>query len=197
MNASKHLGEKLRVLAQNKLLIFLAGSMLVVTVLNFFMLARALTYTRTIIVPMKVTRPMEFQGNDADDNTFRQTAEHIVSLAFSYSPATARTNFNDLLVYYDPDTYAKGKAELTSILDKVETAHVSSSYYPHRYVIDRKAQTIEVLGSRRVIAEDGSVPINEQKTYLLSYRMEDGKFLLRGIEEKASNLAAPATKGLK
>ena len=182
---SKHLSEKLRIVAKNKILTFACVVMAGVSVMNHFDLKEARTYQRTIIIPMKVTDKMNFQGNDADDSYYRQMAAHVAALAFTYSPVSARSNFNDILGAYDPELYDKGKKELSILLEKIEVARICSVFYPYRYVIDRKAETIELSGLRRLIAEDGSMPENMQKTYIISYHLADGKFLLRGIDEKA------------
>jgi len=182
---SKHLSEKLKILAENRILTLCCVVMAVVSVMNHYELKEARTYQRTIIVPMKVTDKMNFQGNDADDSYFRQAATHIASLAFTYSPVSARSNFNDILGIYDPELYDKGKKELSMLLEKIEVARICSVYYPYKFNIDRKAETIEMSGLRRLIAEDGSMPENMQKTYVISFHMADGKFLLRGIDEKA------------
>jgi type IV conjugative transfer system protein TraE len=188
---STHLSKTLRTMAANRLLTFVCIVMAGCSIMNHYSLKQALTYQRTILLPMKVTEKMSFQGNDADDSYFRDTAHHIASLAFTYSPATARGNFNDVLTTYDPELYAKGKKELSALLQKVEVARVCSVFYPHSFKISRATNSIEMSGLRRLIAEDGSMPENMQKTYVLKYRLADGKFMLQGIEEKAATSDTP------
>ena len=71
---------------------------------------------------------VEFAQGGPSDDYLREIGQRIVSLATTYSPHTARRQFNELLVYYAPEAYAEASARWYSLAGRIEESQVSSVF---------------------------------------------------------------------
>jgi len=172
------------VFAENRLLKFVIASLSLAVLFNSFMVYRAVRYQRVVLIPPKMTGTIEFVQGKPTDTYLRDTCRRIVNLAGTYSPATARGQFEELLTYYAPESYPVASKEWYSLAGRVEESLVSSVFYLEKITI--KKNTMEVFGLLRQFA--GDTPLeNNSKTYLIDYRIQDGRLYIVSIREKFAN----------
>jgi len=107
-----------------------------------------------------------------------------VSLATTYSPSTARKQFNELLVYYAPESYPEASTLWYSLAGRIEESQVSSVFYPQ--TLSMKDNRIEVFGDLKQYTGNTRLE-NTTRTYFLDYQIRDGRFSLLAFKEKGKS----------
>jgi conjugal transfer pilus assembly protein TraE len=110
-------------------------------------------------------------------------SRRIITLATTYSPPTARAQFEDLLYYFAPESYPDASKLWYSLAGRIEESQVSSVFYLEKIkLIDNM---IEIFGNLKQLAGDTLLE-NTSKTYLLNYRLQDGRFYVVSLKEKTA-----------
>lgn len=168
---------------ENRLLKFILIVLALAVIFNSFMVYRAVKYQRVVLIPPQMTGTVEFiQGRPTDSYT-KDLSRRIVNLAATYSPPTARMQFEGLLSYYAPEAYPEASKAWYSLASRVEESQVSSVFYLQ--TIKLGDDIIEVFGNLKQFAGDTLLE-NSSKTYLINYRLQDGKFYIVSFKEKLS-----------
>jgi len=187
MKTSIFLQKTSNLFVENRLLKFVVVVMAVAVTFNSLLVYRAVKYQRTVLIPPTMTGTVEFvQGKPTDEYT-RDLCRRIVNLAATYSPPTARAQFEELLAYYAPEVYPQASKTWYSLAGRVEESLVSSVFYLEKITLGEN--TIEAFGNLSQFA--GDTPLaTTSKTYLIEYQVRDGRFYLLSFEEKSpqSNL---------
>ena len=169
--------------AENRLLKFVTACLSMAVIVNSFMVYRAVKYQRVVLIPPKMTGTVEFVRGKPTDNYIRDMSRRIVNLAATYSPPTARAQFEELLAYYAPESYPQASNSWYSLAGRIEEAKVSTVFYLEKIQL-KKNSTIEVFGKTMQFATN--VPIeNKSTTYLINYRIDDGRFYVVSLKEKS------------
>ena len=178
---------------ENRLLKFVIVVMALAVSFNSFMVYRAVRYQRVVLIPPKMTGTIEFVQGRPTDTYLRDTCRRIVNLAGTYSPATVRGQFEELLTYYAPESYPVASKEWYSLAGRIEESQVSSVFYLEK--IKLQDNMIEIFGNLKQLAGDTLLE-NTSKTYLINYRLQDGRFYVVSFKEKsAGNLMMEGKKG--
>ena len=162
---------------------------------NSLMVYRAVKYQRVVLIPPKMTGTVEFIRGQPTDNYMRDISRRIVTLATTYSPPTARAQFEELLFYYAPESYPEASDLWYSLASRVEESQVSSVFYLEK--IKLAENTIEIFGNLKQFAGNTLLE-NTSKTYLIKYRMQDGRFYIVSLQEKSvaeNNIMLEGKKG--
>jgi len=166
---------------ENRLLKFIIMVLALTVIFNSFMVYRAVKYQRVVLIPPTMTGTVEFvQGRPTDGYT-KDLSRKIVNLAATYSPPTARIQFEELLAYYAPESYPEASKAWYSLASRVEESQVSSVFY--LLTIKLGDNDIEVFGNLKQFAGDTLLE-NSSKTYLIHYRLQDGRFYIVSFKEK-------------
>jgi conjugal transfer pilus assembly protein TraE len=128
-----------------------------------------------------MTGTVEFVQGKPTDNYLQDISRRALNLATTYSPATARAQFEDFLFYFAPESYPDASKRWYSLASRIEESMVSSVFYLEN--IKLKENTIEMFGNLRQFTNDTQLE-NTTKTYLLDYRLQDGRFYVVSFEEK-------------
>lgn len=171
------------IVAENRLLKFVVVVIGVTAIANAIMTYRALNYQRTIIVPPVLKSRIEITGDRASEEYVKAFSRYIAALSFSYSPGTAKPQFDELLALYAPEAFPEGKRVLYELADRVITTRVTSVFFMGKLYVDGEKNQIEVSGQRRQYVDDRKVE-DVTKTYLIDYRISDGRFQVVRISEK-------------
>lgn len=186
MLSKKYLNETDRIKADNRLFKFIVVVIGIVVLYNSVMLQRALNSQRTILAPSVVSAKMMISGDKADDSYIKAITRDVTNLAFNYTPATARSQFSDLVAMYEPGSYAEAKTKWYDLADTIESAkQVSSAFYVQKIAVNHESNTIEVTGIKKQYADTKEIE-NTVKTYIIEYEIKDGRFWLKneGLYEK-------------
>jgi hypothetical protein len=101
----------------------------------------------------------------------------------TYSPATARTQFSYFLRFCSPEAFPKFKVMLYSLADKVETAQVSSVFYPQKISVNRAEKALEISGLLSQWTQNQQFITNEMKKYRIRYEIRNGFFMVESFDE--------------
>jgi len=184
MRAAKFLDEKSNLTSQNRLLKFAVVALVLVEAVQGVATVRALRYQRTILVPASLNHQVEFVGDRASPEYVREFARYAVGLALNVTPATANSNFEELLTLYAPQTYGAGRKAFYAMARDIEAAKVSGVFYPLKIRPEEAKGRIEIEGHRKLYTDDLLVE-SARRTYVLRYELVDGRFQILGLVVKA------------
>lgn len=183
MKASDYLQKSSALFDENRLLKFAFVVMATAFCFNSLMVYRAVTYQRTILLPPKLSGEVEFAKGRPSERYIRDMTRTIAGLAGTWSPSTVRENFEELLYYFHPETYPQAAKRWYSLASRAEEGLVSSVFYLEKISFDD--QLIELFG--RLVQHTGDTLLEQtSRTYLVEYRLEDGRFFINAIREKGT-----------
>jgi conjugal transfer pilus assembly protein TraE len=166
---------------ENRLLKFVVGVMAVAVCFNSLMVYRAVKYQRTILIPPAMTGTVEFVQGKPTETYIKDISRRVVNLATTYSPPTARGQFEELLALYTAEAYPEAMKSWYSLAGRIEESQVSSAFYMEKLKLDEGS--IEIFGSLMQFA--GNTPLERAaKTYIVNYRIRDGRFEITEFKEK-------------
>ncbi len=173
-------------MAENRLLKLVVLVIGMTVLYNTYMVRKAMNTQRTILVPPVINTEIEIQGDKASDSYIRHFIRYTLNLAFNYTPATARKQFEELLTFYAPVTYPRAKKLFYELNDSIETAQISNIFYIQKISLDRTKRQVEITGLKRQYVQD--VKSDESyKTYLVDYVIENGRFMIMDVSEISIN----------
>ena len=181
MNTNIFLQKTSNLFVENRLLKFIIVVLALAVIFNSFMVYRAVKYQRVVLIPPKMTGTVEFVQGRPTDNYTKDLSRRIVNLAATYSPPTARMQFEELLSYYAPESYPEASKAWYSLASRVEESQVSSVFYLEKIKLGE--DDIEIFGNLKQFAGDTLLE-NTSKTYLVNYRLQDGRFYIISFKEK-------------
>lgn len=183
MNLDIFLQKSSNIFAENRLLKFVVVALGIAVVINTAGLFMALNSQRVILVPPVVNSKISVSGDKASDEYLKEFARYILSLALTYNPVNARSQFSELLAVYDPTEFQTSRKELYELADKIENTKASSAFYIQSIINDTEKRRLEVTGTKKTYMVDQKAEDN-LKVYLIEYRIENGKFILVRLYEK-------------
>lgn len=185
--------------AENRLLKLAVVVIGVVEIFNSCKIDEAMHYQRTVLVPAGLDRRVTLTGDQACEEYVRIFARQITNLAFTYNTASARGQFGELLQWFAPEQFPQAKQEFFSLADTIERTKLSSSFAITKPIeVDYEKKVLTVEGAQREWVESNFVDTSE-KTYFISYKIVDGRFMVVAIDEKkapAAGSSAAKTQAL-
>lgn len=185
MEMNKYIEQRNNLIAGNRLLKFAVVVIGLGLVLNAFITYTLSRRARTIIVPPIVNARFEVSGSKLSDEYVKLMTRYVMSLAANYNPATARSNFDELLSLFDPDSFGEGKRTFYKLADTVETAHVTGSFFIQKITVDENKRQILVEGQKRLTANEQKVEEGPE-TYVIDYGNNNGRFAITNLSRKPS-----------
>ena len=143
----------------------------------------ALNSQRVILVPPTINSKISVSGDKASDEYLKEFTRYILSLALTYNPVNARSQFSELLAVYDPAEFQASRKELYELADKIENTKASSAFYIHSIINDTEKRRLEVTGTKKTYMVDQKAE-DVLKVYIIEYRFDNGKFILVRLYEK-------------
>ncbi len=173
------------VMAENRLLKFVVVVIGVATIINSVMIQYAFNAQRVILIPPGLDSKVETRGYELSDNYIKTMTQYVQSLAFTYTPANARKQFDSLLALYAADSYPSAQRTFYDLASKIEMANITGSFYMDpKIVLDQTNKTIEISGISRKYKDTILVSDSNNTHYVIAYRVIDGKFQLVSVKEK-------------
>ena len=183
MNLDLYLQKSSNIFAENRLLKFVVVALGLAVALNTAGLFMALNTQRVILVPPIINSRISVSGDKASDEYLKEFTRYIMNLALTYNPVNARAQFSELLALYDPAEFQVSRKELYELANKIENTKASSAFYIHAIVNDTGKRRLEVTGAKRTYMVDQKAE-DTIKVYLIDYRFDNGKFVLKRLYEK-------------
>ncbi len=182
MEIKTYIGKMDNVVAENRLLKFVVCVIGLASAISTIMAYKALTYTKTIILPPVVDRKIEITGNDANDDYFKMYAKYTMTLLANYTPATFTDQGRDLLNMCSPGFYPSMDTKIKEMSDGVNKLEITSVFHPTRIVIDRNQKTLTITGKREQTAK-GTLVEQGVKIYIVTYTFDNGRFYITDLAE--------------
>ena len=191
MRISYYLQKSSSLFDENRLLKFCLVCLTIAFCYNSLQVHRAVNYQRTILIPPKLTSEIEFIHGKPNEKYIRDISRTIANLAATWSPATVRESFEELLYYFAPESFPQASDRWYSLASRAEEGLVSSSFYLEK--INLTDSEIELFG--QLVQYTGNTPLeNTTRTYLVKYRINQGRFYVLSIQEKAKKIETAQEK---
>jgi len=168
---------------ENRLLKYAGAFIGIGFIANTIVTIYALEHQTTILIPPVINTKLEIVGNSASEEYIRVFGRYAMWLGLNYSPATARSQFSELLTMFAPEKYAEVRKAFYGLADTVEMGHVSSVFHITGIRIDRVRNEMEIHGLRRQYANDQLLE-EKERVYMIEYRVTDGRFLIGKLYEQ-------------
>lgn len=175
-----------RLLHQNRLLGLALIVMLVWNLATFGMLSHIQSRTQVVVVPIGSDDGMQVGHNRASERYLRRMARYVVSQLGTYSAATARDQLFELLDLFPPDAMGNVQSSFERLASEIERYPSISSAV--RWSGDEPLKSdgsmiqVQVRKARLV---NGSETESKTVHYCMSYRVEETRFYLLNVVEKA------------
>ncbi len=183
MELKKYMSEKDNLKAANRLLKFFVIVIGGATILNIFFTSNLVKNQKIIFIPPNISSQAFIATSDASDEYLVAIARYIGTLAFTYSPATARSQFDSLLKLFSPEVIPENKKIWYDLADRVEAGNISSAFYITKIEIFREKRELYLTGNLNQWTQDKNFITNEPRRYIISYRIDNGLFSINDIKE--------------
>ncbi|MDD5233849.1 MAG: type IV conjugative transfer system protein TraE [Syntrophales bacterium] len=178
-----------KALEDNRILKFVVLVYGFAVVFNSFMIYRALHYQKVVLIPPGLDRKATVSGNNLDDAYVSAFARYVAGLAFSYTPASAKKQFEELLTLFAPEAYPEGKRTFYVLGEKIVETRSSSAFYVDRIEINPEKNRLEVFGMKKLYIDDRKIE-DSAKTYWIEFKVNNGRFAVVSISEALKETAA-------
>ncbi len=183
MNFKNYQNAVSNVYAKNRLYKFGILVALVIVAINTVITTKAVNSRVTVIVPPGLTEKAEIQNETASDAYIKQMVRYIIPLRTTFTRLTARSQFDELLTIYAPESYPEAKGIYYDLADTIENSgDVTSIYILHKLELYSNQPIVEVRGMRRLYIEDKKAE-EVRMTYKITYKINGGTFYIVNIEE--------------
>ena len=143
---------------------------------------QAMKYQKTIIIPAGYDRRVVISGDNVSEDYVRMFTRNICNLAFNYSYSQARTQFGELLSYYDAEAFPAAKEMFSGLATTIETTKTGSTFVIYEPKVDAQKGIVSVKGVQKIYIDSAFVD-TQQKTYLIAYKVVDGQFKVLSITD--------------
>lgn len=190
MLLERYLQIKDNLFAENRLLKFVTVVLVIGFVWNSYKLNDTKDKVRTVVVPPVINSKVEISGSWTTDSYVKEYVRYMGALLWNYSPGTARVQFGEMLASWHPSVFEGAKGRLYILADQIEQTKAASVFYISKIEHNPERKLIEVSGNRQLTQQNHELE-NGTKTYLVFYKVENGRFWVVSVEDKN---AAATTK---
>lgn len=185
MFLNRYLQKASNLFAENRLLKFAVVVLSIGFVWCAYKLEDTKDKVRTIVVPPVLNSKVEISGSWTTDSYVKEYMRYMGALLWNYSPGTARIQFSELLVSWHPSVFDQAKNRLYILADQIEQTKTVSVFFINKIEHNPERMVIEVTGNRRLTQQDQHIE-DLTKTYLVNYKVENGRFWIVGVEDKTA-----------
>ena len=188
-------------LAENALLKFAVVAIVVSQFWLSYKANNALRYQRTVLVPANLDTRVIITSEYASVEYIKGFARTVTNMAFTYTSTGARSQFGELLQWYTPEGFLAAKGMLYSLADTIEATKTSSVFLLNNNIkVDVATNKMYVTGTQRIWVENAFID-TQAKTYVITYKIVDGRFfvvsLLEDISKQPESAAAVVNEPVK
>lgn len=109
-------------------------------------IALALKSERTILMPLEIKKPMQFQGNTVSKEYLEELGIYFSKLLLDITPSSFPHNHEQILKYASPEIYGALKKQLMNDGAQYTKLQLSTHFYPTQITVQPKALEAEVKG---------------------------------------------------
>ena len=161
---------------ENRLLKFVVLVLASVQIFTWYRLEQSAKVQQTIVMPpVAVGERMIFEGSKVDFGYLRMYGKYLAGLAFTYTPATAERQFNELLASATPDSFDHLKTILNRQRKVIERERIVSVF---------AIQDMSFGGNAIILKGMQQIGKSEPESmeYVIGYRIKNGRFGLTELK---------------
>lgn len=187
MRADKYLQKTSNIFRENLLLKTVVTVLAAGFIVMSWLTHRTMKNQMTVVIPAGMTEKVKVGLNLAGEVYLNRMARYIAGLFLSYTPSSARIQFEQILADVHPRVYNHMRSTLYDLADRIEMADVTTVFFPEEILYHEKNdEKIIELGGYRVQYKHGKAIDNTKTAYYITYLMESGRFYILDIAEKAA-----------
>lgn len=177
MDYQGYLNKTSSIWAENKLLKFVVVAIGVMVFWNTLQIQNSFDSQKTILIPPNLRTPLEITGNQASESTLDAYSRYIIPIIGTFTPSTARKQFDLLLTFFYPDAYDEAKIQLYDLADRIELTLVSNSFQIEKIISSPNQHLLEIHGTNTQFSS-ATIIGSEKRIYAIKYKIIDGTFYL-------------------
>ena len=183
MRYNVFLNRTANLVGENRLLKFAIVVIALSNVIFGFLTFRAVSYQKVVLIPLSLKNPVELTGDHLSESYILEMARMIFDLAFNYSPATVKSQYELLLTMWDPETYSKYRRKFSALEDEAQIGKLVSVFIPQSIQHDPKRHIIRATGKRVLLLEGEKVAESKAAEFAFTYRIRAGRLFVRDLGE--------------
>lgn len=183
MTVMRYLSKMSNLFAENRLLKFVIVALAAMQVFTLYYVNSMVASQKVVIIPPGLDEKAIIEQNSVSEAYVKAFTRYVVGLALNYSHVNVRSQFDELLLLYEPEAMAITKDEFYSIADEVENSKVTSIFHIQKITLDPNTKEITIKGIKRQYVEEEKI-VDKSATYLIDYIVRRGEFLIKEIKEK-------------
>lgn len=174
--------------AENRLLKMGFVCVLAITIINWYDNKSARDEIRTLIIPAGSGGNIEIGYGTASNDYLINMARLIIHLSGDYTASTARTQFEELLKLFAPETMGEAQKRFMDEAKEIErfSSVASTVYWAGDNAMQVTANTITVRAVK-VRYINGNAVRSENMKYKIAYVIRAGRFYILSFEEALEN----------
>lgn len=173
MNYTDYMNKTSALWAENKLLKFVVVSIGVMVFWNTLQIQKSFDSQKTILIPPMLLTPLEIVGYQASESTLDAYGRYIIALVGTFTPSTARKQFDAFLTFFTPESHDAAKTQLYDLADRIELSLVSNTFFIEKII--SRPHLLEIHGTNKQFSTATSLG-DEKRIYLIKYKIIDGRF---------------------
>lgn len=177
------------IFAENRLLKLAVFMMVLISLMNWHAIQKAMDSTKTIVVPMGAVGALEVGTDTASDEYLRAMSRYIVGLLGTYTASTARDQFEEILPYMSPEGYAKAKQHFDNLADRIERYPNIASvvHWSGRDPLQIEGNILKIQAQKKRLVNGNATRV-ENIHYEIKYEIRMGRFYIVNISEVKKDL---------
>lgn len=144
----------------------------------FYMIGRE----KIIIIPPDVQKSFWVSATQVSPEYLAEMSQFFANLRLTITAENAHTQQETLLRYTDPVYYPILKTELVQEADRMLDQHISMAFFPVNLKIDSKHFKVMIEGDLKIWVGEANLP-SKRMRYLITYRYDAGRLLVKSFEE--------------
>lgn len=188
MKGSKYLSTLDSLQERNRLLGLSLLVLVAINIVNLVGLGTLAKRTQTIILAPGGLDRVQIGNNKADGAYVRRMTRYVVTQVGSYSATTAKQQFQELIELFSPDKATMAMQYFDRMVTGIERyPSISSNFvFASENPIKYTSTLIQAVGVKERYV-NGNVVDRKPVHYCIHYHIDEARFLIDSIDEKAEN----------
>jgi conjugal transfer pilus assembly protein TraE len=166
---------------RNGYILLALGSMLLclIQLVIIFLLS---SREKTILVPPTIEKSFWVSAQHVSPEYLSEMTTFFANLRLNITTESANQQREMLLRYTDPAYHNVLKAQLIQEADRINEQHLSMAFFPVNVKVDAKHVKAMIEGDIKSYVGESALP-TKRVSYLIAYRYDTGRLLVKSFEE--------------
>ena len=169
----------------------LLGSVIANVLIGGFLITKGVTVRETFLPP-EINRAMWVENNTASDSYLEEMSAFVAQLILNATPTGVEYQGKLLRKYACADGYGALDSLIRQNADRLKKDNASTMFSTRIVKIDRKTNSVALMGTESVFVGDRRIGGDNPKTYITVFDINGGKFCVKEFHETAQDPFSPA-----